>query len=251
MNTTVTNFYSSDDVLSCPKLNIPEYAFIGRSNVGKSSLINLLLNKKVAYTSSKPGKTQLINHIIIDNNWALVDLPGYGYAKLSKEMRKKILKRTQKYFTERGAQLAGTFMLIDIRIKPQKIDLEWMEWLVQNKKVNNETTLFNWIESELSRGQLTIEASSISHIMKDLIDWKNNRDAQHKFVIEEWNSWLSSLRDSPDVRSQQTQMGESLLQLLIDLDHPLPDNEKKFIWPIAWAWAGLSWNLSTIEVMRF
>ena len=127
---------------------------------------------------------------------------------------------------------------------------EGLEWLVQNKKVNNETTLFNWIESELSRGQITIEASSISYIMKDLVDWKNNRDAQHKFVIEEWNSWLSSLRDSPDVRSQQTQMGESLLQLLIDLDHPLPDNEKKFIWPIAWAWAGVCWNIPQIDLLE-
>ena len=127
---------------------------------------------------------------------------------------------------------------------------EGLEWLVQNKKVNNETTLFNWIESELSRGQITIEASSISYIMKDLVDWKNNRDVQHKFVIEEWNSWLSSLRDSPDVRSQQTQMGESLLQLLIDLDHPLPDNEKKFIWPIAWAWAGVSWDIPKIDLVE-
>ena len=127
---------------------------------------------------------------------------------------------------------------------------EGLEWLVQNKKVNNETTLFNWIESELSRGQITIEASSISYIMKDLVDWKNNRDVQHKFVIEEWNSWLSSLRDSPDVRSQQTQMGESLLQLLIDLDHPLPDNEKKFIWPIAWAWAGVCWDIPPIDLVE-
>ena len=127
---------------------------------------------------------------------------------------------------------------------------EGLEWLVQNQKVNNETTLFNWIESELSRGQITIEASSISHIMKDLVDWKNNRDAQHKFVIEEWNSWLSSLRDSPDVRSQQTQMGESLLQLLIDLDHPLPDNEKTFIWPIAWAWAGVCWDIPQIDLVE-
>ena len=127
---------------------------------------------------------------------------------------------------------------------------EGLEWLVQNQKVNNETTLFNWIESELSRGQITIEASSISHIMKDLVDWNNNSDAQHKFVIEEWNSWLSSLRDSPDVRSQQTQMGESLLQLLIDLDHPLPDNEKKFIWPIAWAWAGVSWDIPKIDLVE-
>jgi len=132
MNTTVTNFYSNDKVQNCPTLNIPEYAFIGRSNVGKSSLINLLLNQKIAYTSSKPGKTQLINHIVIDNSWALVDLPGYGYARLSKTERKKILERNNQYFTSRGLPLVAVFMLIDIRIPPQKNDLEKMEWLVKN-----------------------------------------------------------------------------------------------------------------------
>ena len=132
MNTTVTNFYSNDKVQNCPMLNIPEYAFIGRSNVGKSSLINLLINQKIAYTSSKPGKTQLINHIVINNSWALVDLPGYGYARLSKTERNKILERNNKYFTNRGLPLVAAFMLIDIRIPPQKIDLEKMEWLVKN-----------------------------------------------------------------------------------------------------------------------
>jgi len=127
---------------------------------------------------------------------------------------------------------------------------EGLEWLVQNQKEKSETSLFNWIESELSRGQITIEASSIFHIMKDLVDWKNSSDAQHKSVIEEWNSWLSSLRDSPDIRSQQTQMGESLLQLLIALGHPLPGNEKKFIWPIAWAWAGVCWEIPQIDLVE-
>ena len=132
MNTTVTNFYSNDNVEDCPQLNVPEYAFIGRSNVGKSSLINLLLNQKIAYTSSKPGKTQLINHIIVENSWALVDLPGYGYAQISKKQRNKILERNKTYFIERGLPLVAVFMLIDIRIPPQKIDLEKMEWLVKN-----------------------------------------------------------------------------------------------------------------------
>jgi len=127
---------------------------------------------------------------------------------------------------------------------------EGLEWLVQNKKVNNDKTLFKWIESELSRGQITIEASSIAHIMRDLVNWNDHKDVQHKLIIEEWNSWLSSLRDSPDVRSQQIQMGESLLQLLIDLDHPLPDNEKKFIWPIAWAWAGVCWDIPKIDLVE-
>ena len=127
---------------------------------------------------------------------------------------------------------------------------EGLEWLVQNEKVNNETTLFNWIESELSRGQITIEASSLPYIMRDLVHWMNNEDAQYKFVIEEWNSWLSALRDSPDVRSQQRQMGESLLQLLIELGHPLPDKEKKLIWPIAWAWAGVCWEIPKIDLVE-
>ncbi len=112
---------------------------------------------------------------------------------------------------------------------------EGLEWLVQNKKVYDEITLFNWIECELSRGQITIEASSIDLIMRDLVRWRDHKDIQYKLVVEEWNSWLNSLRDSPEMRCQQIQMGESLLQLLIDLEHPLPDHEKKFIWPIAWA----------------
>ena len=127
---------------------------------------------------------------------------------------------------------------------------EGLEWLVQNKKITNEKTLFNWIESELSRGQITIEASSIPHIMEDLVDWRDKKDEQYKSLIEEWNSWLTSLRDSPEIRSQQTQMGESLLQLLIDLDHPLPNNEKKFIWPIAWAWAGVCWDITQIDLVE-
>jgi urease accessory protein len=127
---------------------------------------------------------------------------------------------------------------------------EGLEWLVQNKKVYDETTLFNWIESELTRGQITIEASSIAHIMRDLTNWRDHKDVKHNLIIKEWNSWLASLRDSPDVRSQQIQMGESLLQLLIDLDHPLPGNEKKFIWPIAWAWAGVCWNIPQIDLVE-
>jgi len=127
---------------------------------------------------------------------------------------------------------------------------EGLEWLVQNKKVYDEKTLFNWIESELSRGQITIEASSIAHIMRDLVNWSDHKDVHYKLIIEEWNSWLISLRDSPNVRSQQLQMGESLLQLLIDLDHPLPDNEKKFIWPIAWAWAGVCWEIPKIDLVE-
>ena len=132
MNTQISHFYSSEHVSQCPKNKCPEYAFIGRSNVGKSSLINAILNQNIARTSSKPGKTQLINHIVINEKWMLVDLPGYGYAKISKTMRRKILEMTRQYFTKRGKQLVCAFILIDIRISPQKIDLEWMEWLVNN-----------------------------------------------------------------------------------------------------------------------
>ncbi len=132
MTINVTEFYSNQKVEDCPKTKCPEYAFIGRSNVGKSSLINTILQHNIARTSSKPGKTQLINHIIIDHEWALVDLPGYGYAKTSKTNRKKMLEMTRTYFTKRGITLCGVFMLIDIRIPPQKSDLDWMEWLVEN-----------------------------------------------------------------------------------------------------------------------
>ena len=129
----ITGFYSSGNIQSCPTEEKPEYAFIGRSNVGKSSLINSLVNRKIARTSSKPGKTQLINHITIDESWSLVDLPGYGYAKTSKETKAKILHRIKEYLTQRGPQLVAVFLLIDIRITAQKIDLEWMQWLVKNK----------------------------------------------------------------------------------------------------------------------
>ena len=132
MSLKITEFFSSETILNCPKNKLPEYAFIGRSNVGKSSLINLIVNQKVAYTSSKPGKTQLINHYYIDNQWALVDLPGYGYAKLSKVKRLKMITETENYFIKRGVRLVAVFMLIDIRISPQKIDLERMKWLVEN-----------------------------------------------------------------------------------------------------------------------
>ena len=127
---------------------------------------------------------------------------------------------------------------------------EGLEWLVQNKKVHDEITLFNWIECELLRGQIIIEASSIDQIMRDLVKWRDHKDFHYKLAVEEWNSWLSSLRDSPEVRSQQIQMGESLLQLLIDLEHPLPNTEKKFIWPIAWAWAGVCWEIPQIDLVE-
>ena len=116
----------------CPKSNIPEYAFIGRSNVGKSSLINMLTQRKgLAMTSSTPGKTMLINHFRINDEWFLVDLPGYGYAKRSKKDQEKLQNIISFYVLERE-QLTNLFVLIDSRLKPQKIDLEFIEWLGEN-----------------------------------------------------------------------------------------------------------------------
>lgn len=123
---------SNTDYLKCPDSRLPEYAFIGRSNVGKSSLINMLCNRKdLAMTSSKPGKTLLINHFLINGNWHLVDLPGYGYATAGKKMRDKLQEIIENYILNRE-QLTCLFLLIDSRHEPQKIDLEFMEWLGEN-----------------------------------------------------------------------------------------------------------------------
>ena len=126
---SATFIISNKDVWKCPEGTLPEYAFIGRSNVGKSSLINMITNQKqLALTSQKPGKTQLINHFLINNDWFLVDLPGYGYAQRGKTGRDTIRKIIEDYILER-TQLTNLFVLIDCRHAPQLIDLEFMEWL--------------------------------------------------------------------------------------------------------------------------
>lgn len=123
---------SSADISQCPKDNKAEYAFIGRSNVGKSSLINMLCNHKgLAKTSATPGKTLLINHFIINNEWYLVDLPGYGFAKRSKTVQKKLEQMISSYILQRE-QLINLFVLVDIRHDPQKIDMEFITWLGQS-----------------------------------------------------------------------------------------------------------------------
>ena len=120
---------SSATVSQCPKDTKPEFAFIGRSNVGKSSLINMLCNRKgLAKTSATPGKTLLINHFIINNEWYLVDLPGYGFAKRSKTVQKKLDQMITSYILQRE-QLVNTFVLIDIRHDPMKIDTDFINWL--------------------------------------------------------------------------------------------------------------------------
>lgn len=124
---------SNTDISKCPQDSKPEYAFIGRSNVGKSSLINMLTNKRgLAMTSSTPGKTVLINHFLINDEWYLVDLPGYGYVKRGKSGREKIQDIIEKYIMER-LQLTSLFVLLDCRLEPQQIDLDFMEWLGEHE----------------------------------------------------------------------------------------------------------------------
>ena len=124
---------SNTDISKCPKTDKPEYAFIGRSNVGKSSLINMLTSKdKLAKTSGKPGKTQLINHFLINDEWYLVDLPGYGWAQVSKTLKAQWDKMIRNYLVQRE-NLYNVFVLVDSRIPPQKIDLEFIQWLGENQ----------------------------------------------------------------------------------------------------------------------
>ena len=123
---------SNTRIDKCPKNNLPECAVIGRSNVGKSSLINMLTNRpKLAMTSATPGKTLLINHFLINKEWYLVDLPGYGYAKRGKKQQEKIQQIIEQYILQRE-QLTNLFLLIDCRLEPQRIDLEFIEWLGEN-----------------------------------------------------------------------------------------------------------------------
>ena len=123
---------SAVNIEGCPKPTLPEYAFIGRSNVGKSSLINALTGRnKLAKTSTTPGKTRLINHFVINDNWYLVDLPGYGYAKISKKERAAWGKMSEEYILNRP-NLLSVFLLVDARHTPQKSDLEFMEWMGEN-----------------------------------------------------------------------------------------------------------------------
>ena len=120
---------SSQKWQDCPEPNMPEYAFIGRSNVGKSSLINAMMNHKdLAKTSQTPGKTQLINNFLVNDSWSLTDLPGYGYAKVSKSLRKDFEKLITNYILNRK-NLVNLFVLVDVRHTPQKIDMEFMQWL--------------------------------------------------------------------------------------------------------------------------
>lgn len=153
---------SSAKVEQCPQGNVPEYAFIGRSNVGKSSLINMLTdNSKLAKTSATPGKTILINHFVINKEWYLVDLPGYGYAKRGKKEQEKFEHMITTYILDRE-QMTNLFLLIDARHEPQKIDLEFMEWLGEN---GVPFSIVFTKADKLSKGKLS---GNINHYLKEL-----------------------------------------------------------------------------------
>lgn len=155
---------SNSDVRKCPQDGKPEYAFIGRSNVGKSSLINMLTGRrKLAMTSATPGKTLLINHFIINNEWYLVDLPGYGYAKRSKSQNDKLQEIISGYILDRE-QMTLLFVLIDCRHEPQKIDLEFIQWLGENG------VPFSIIFTKADKLTKTALASNIAAYKKRLLE---------------------------------------------------------------------------------
>jgi GTP-binding protein len=155
---------SSSSIFGCPKTKTQEYAFIGRSNVGKSSLINMLCNNnKLAKTSATPGKTQLINHFLINDTWFLVDLPGYGYAKAGKEKRSKIETIIFDYCKKRES-LVCLFILIDSRLPLQKIDLEFMLWCGQNE------TPFSIIYTKTDKNSKSELARNIKSIEKEILN---------------------------------------------------------------------------------
>lgn len=158
---------SNTDITRCPQDGLPEYAFIGRSNVGKSSLINMITNhKNLAMTSSKPGKTMLINHFIVNESWYLVDLPGYGFAKRDKKGRSQITTVIEDYILERTA-MTNLFVLIDSRMEPQQIDLEFLEWLGEN---SIPFSIIFTKADKLSKGKLDANIRGFLNKMQD--DWE-------------------------------------------------------------------------------
>lgn len=179
----------------CPKDNKPEYAFIGRSNVGKSSLINMLCNKKVAMTSSTPGKTLNINHFIINDEWYLVDLPGYGYAQRSKKTIDKITNMIETYILERE-NMINLFVLIDSRLEPQKIDLEFIEWLGEN---NIPFTIVFTKTDKQSKGKTKV---NIENYMKTLSEqWEElpqyfESSSEKKIGREEILDYIESINNN-------------------------------------------------------
>ena len=190
---------SSGKWQECPEATLPEYAFIGRSNVGKSSLINAILNHKdLAKTSQTPGKTQLINHFIINESWYLTDLPGYGYARVSKSMRRDFEKLITNYILNRK-NLVNLFVLIDVRHTPQQIDLEFIGWCGENgvpfsiaftkaDKIKPNTVLAN---VENYRNELLKTWEDLPEIYITSAEKKQGGDAILKF-ISDTNTFLKN-----------------------------------------------------------
>tara|TARA_B100000214_G_C23894772_1_gene593532 strand:- start:32 stop:706 length:675 start_codon:yes stop_codon:yes gene_type:complete len=127
---------------------------------------------------------------------------------------------------------------------------EGLEWLIQNKKIVNKSSLYDWLIAELLRGQIRLEAASQTYIRKALENCKILKDQKSLSIVQEWDSWVLALRDSAELRKQYKQMGKSLVDLLNNLGFPLPGDIKELSWPLAWVWAGMSWNLSEIEVTQ-
>jgi GTP-binding protein len=186
---------SNTDYLKCPPPDIPEYAFIGRSNVGKSSLINMLTGRKnLAKISGTPGKTRLINHFKINNSWYLVDLPGYGFAKISKSIRQKWERMIESYLLKRS-NLITTFILIDSRLEPQKIDLDFMSWFGEK---NLPFVILFTKTDKLSK----------SHLSKNIISYK-------LALLEYWDEAPVSV-----ITSAKTKNGrEEILAIIDDLNN--------------------------------
>jgi GTP-binding protein len=187
---------SNTDYRKCPQDGKPEYAFIGRSNVGKSSLINMLTNRKgLAMTSSKPGKTQLINHFIINNEWYLVDLPGYGYAQRGKEGREQIRKIIDHYIINR-VELTCLFLLLDCRHEPQQIDIEFMNWLGEEGVPF--VIVFTKID-KLSKGALKKNVEAYTGSLKET--WEEippifNSSVAHRVGVDEILSYIEQINKS-------------------------------------------------------
>ena len=184
---------SNTDFRKCPATSFPEYAFIGRSNVGKSSLINMLTGRKgLAMTSATPGKTLLINHFIINNNWYLVDLPGYGYAKRGQKMQERLQYIIRSYILYREA-LTCLFVLVDSRLEPQRIDLDFIEWLGENGiPFAIVFTKADKLSSGKLQGNVDIYLEKLSEQWEELPPYFVT-SSEHKIGREEFLNYIDSI----------------------------------------------------------
>ena len=187
---------SNTDIKLCPNDGKPEYAFIGRSNVGKSSLINMVTERnKLAKTSGRPGKTQLINHFIINDEWYLVDLPGYGYAKASKTSRAKWEKFISEYLTKRE-ELLNVFVLLDCRLEPQQIDLEFMNWC------GEKAIPFSMVFTKIDKVSSTVLQKNLAKYKKEMLKYWDElppvftTSAESKFGREKILNYIERINEA-------------------------------------------------------